>query len=574
MATQFISNVERTNKEELYNNDGPGPGQYNPKLSKKVLPSFTGFNSSETRNLGHQKKSKDDKYSSPPSQIDAGLLMKTGAAVIPFKSKTQRFTDLKAEDEPGPGDYFLKPTISDGKPKKFAKQSAQTEKQISNMNIAKQSRLIVPSIPTKHQSYGYESNNKGLLVLQEPLIPGFDGTKTNGVGPGDYEPHVNYGFASNPAANFSRTTDRHSLMAYENKAAIGPGPGYYNLQTTFSKYDNDNPGNDSDFVLRIAASRKRQTASFESKTNRDGIFAELKYKTGPSPTTYSIPATITAPKPKATNLQFFTSSEERFKDMVPRSMRTHTAPGAYDPRTSDFENLALKIMKQKKIASRSSWAQNIAFAGTEERFHEGKVKVGPGPGAYRPKTEFHDGIAKENSRGGPFGTTSNRFIPPKDTYVTSHTSSMGDLGNGNVGGNSRNIGGLNPAAQVGNRPKFNAVFGSNDRRLMQEKPSDGPPPGAYDTHPSWKVPSSAVMVPSTIVSRKQQSKSPGPGQYNIATSLNKKQPNRKNIMMSSSGRENIVPKFSLSMPGPGTYNATPIYGNFIRPSYNVMLSEQ
>jgi hypothetical protein len=50
---------------------------------------------------------------------------------------------------------------------------------------------------------------------------------------------------------------------------------------------------------------------------------------------------------------------------LPRSMRLTTAPGAYSPVTSDFDQLRLRILKQKKMAVRSGWAQNIAFTSTE-----------------------------------------------------------------------------------------------------------------------------------------------------------------------------------------------------------------
>jgi hypothetical protein len=46
-------------------------------------------------------------------------------------------------------------------------------------------------------------------------------------------------------------------------------------------------------------------------------------------------------------------------------MRLTTAPGAYSPVTSDFDQLRLRILKQKKMAVRSGWAQNIAFTSTE-----------------------------------------------------------------------------------------------------------------------------------------------------------------------------------------------------------------
>lgn len=87
-------------------------------------------------------------------------------------------------------------------------------------------------------------------------------------------------------------------------------------------------------------------------------------------------------------------------------MRLATAPGAYSPVTSDFDQLRLRILKQKKMAVRSGWAQNIAFTSTEGRFqqHTGIGNLdGPPANAYYPKTGIADNLSKPNARGGAFG---------------------------------------------------------------------------------------------------------------------------------------------------------------------------
>ena len=66
------------------------------------------------------------------------------------------------------------------------------------------SQLTAPSIPTRHQSYGYEDAQDGRLVLQEPVRPGFTGVKGDTVGPGDYEPDLNPVLPSVKVANFSK----------------------------------------------------------------------------------------------------------------------------------------------------------------------------------------------------------------------------------------------------------------------------------------------------------------------------------------------------------------------------------
>ena len=85
-------------------------------------------------------------------------------------------------------------------------------------------------------------------------------------------------------------------------------------------------------------------------------------------------------------------------------MRIKTCPGFYNVITSDFDLQRLHILKQKRMASRSGWAQNIAFTSTEKRFGEDKRDIPP-PGAYSPKIGIAENLPKPNPRGGPFGST-------------------------------------------------------------------------------------------------------------------------------------------------------------------------
>lgn len=90
-------------------------------------------------------------------------------------------------------------------------------------------------------------------------------------------------------------------------------------------------------------------------------------------------------------------------------MRIYTAPGMYNPLESDFDKAKLKILKHKKMASRSAWAQNISFAATEPRFHTLDRVVGPAPVAYRPKTDIADHIPGPR-KTGPFGSSEKVII--------------------------------------------------------------------------------------------------------------------------------------------------------------------
>lgn len=62
-----------------------------------------------------------------------------------------------------------------------------------------------------------------------------------------------------------------------------------------------------------------------------------------------------------------------------------------------------------------------------------------------------------------------------------------------------------------------------------------------------------------------------PGQYNLEPKRDKNWHNPKNIMLSSSRRE--VWQKPNAVPGPGEYDVVPLEGGMLRPSHNVLLSD-
>lgn len=90
---------------------------------------------------------------------------------------------------------------------------------------------------------------------------------------------------------------------------------------------------------------------------------------------------------------------------MPRSMRISSAPVSYNAVTSDFDQMRLKILKQKKMASRSGWAQHIAFTSTETRFADAAYDNDvPAPSRYYPRVGLADVAPKANVRAGAFGS--------------------------------------------------------------------------------------------------------------------------------------------------------------------------
>ena len=140
-----------------------------------------------------------------------------------------------------------------------------------------------PSIPTKFQSYGYETDKTGKLSLQEPLYPVYAGKGKDAVGPCEYDPKIDVKFRSAPKANFGKGSERNALDKMNAKMTEAPGPGYYNYQSDFDLPETagSNSYADTNFLMQLNAARKRQSAVFESRTGRDSRMQEIKRKEGP-----------------------------------------------------------------------------------------------------------------------------------------------------------------------------------------------------------------------------------------------------------------------------------------------------
>jgi hypothetical protein len=68
---------------------------------------------------------------------------------------------------------------------------------------------------------------------------------------------------------------------------------------------------------------------------------------------------------------------------------------------------------------------------------------------------------------------------------------------------------LSPNNRGGTRPKFSSNFApSNEERFRPVKTPPGPPPGAYNTNPTWKS-GTILMAPSMVESKKKPDISPG-----------------------------------------------------------------
>jgi len=425
MSTQFISRVERDGPA-IVTHDSFGSAGLRSSSSnmegafKKGLPGFAPFSSNTKRMvvpIGVEE------MPAPGSYNVSQDLAKTSFGIGAMYAKSDRFDKKDSSVDmsiPGPGKYSI-PSIF--KKKKRASLNPQSKNIINNEALIKSlgapTLTTAPSIPTRFQGYGYEHGPDGRLQLQDPLYPVYTGKAHDAVGPCEYDPKTDVKFKSVQKADFTHLAPRESSITA--KAAVAPGPGYYNLQSSFDNNDEGTYYNDTNFIMQLNAARKRQSAIFESKTTRDSFMSDvIKKLEEPGPGQYNIPPVI-QPKTVPAERQNFSFTGERFKDPTPRSLRNTTAPGAYSPMVSDFEQSRMKILKQKKMASHSNWAQHIAFTSTEARFHDMSqtylLEVPPST-TYNIKQGLSDLAPKETyyTKASAFGGKDERFKPQKTNY--------------------------------------------------------------------------------------------------------------------------------------------------------------
>ncbi len=150
-------------------------------------------------------------------------------------------------------------------------------------------------------------------------------------------------------------SQRDSLDKIRSKNCEVPGPGYYNAHSDFDLPDSAGGGssyNDTDFLMQLNAARKRQSAVFESRTQRDAMLGSIdKRSQEPGPGAYNLPSDIRLVS-KPPDKQFFGSSGARFQDVsdtciffvaivchMVMSFAAHTAVHAHQLRPSGHNSV-------------------------------------------------------------------------------------------------------------------------------------------------------------------------------------------------------------------------------------------
>lgn len=114
---------------------------------------------------------------------------------------------------PGPGSYV--------EPNGWVKKSPHFKAPAPSQRVLFVRVPSAPSIPTSHQTFGYEEGDGGVLVMQKPADPIHTGRDGDTVGPGSYDPSPT---GRKKATAWATSKTRRGL---EFKS-LSPGPAAYN----------------------------------------------------------------------------------------------------------------------------------------------------------------------------------------------------------------------------------------------------------------------------------------------------------------------------------------------------------
>lgn len=489
------ANRTSTKEEQPGYSIGPAPGAYDPKLPQKGL-------------------------------YESGLPKKQ----IPFHSSGLRVDPSMGQKNftPGPGWYEIHK-------KEERKKDHLTMGEVMSSTQPLLKSTSAPSIPQKHQSYGYEESHGGRLTRSAPKdgYSWMSGRPGDNAGPGEYE--IAHALVK---ARTAQGKFLGGIRTTGEQAAATPGPGHY---------------------IAKAERSKSVGSSFQSAVSRLNEKAEKRHKEAPGPGSYDWGRPQPTSREERADLQYFNSTTERF-GQDERSATRHIGPGSYAEKT-----------KRLAIAAKP-------FHAGEKRFKENLV-VAPGPGQYEPGEEENSGPTGTfsilaSSGQIAFGGMSKRFqskdlrekYPGPGAYTGAEEEEQ----------NAPRI--LQRKPQI---PSANFKSQTSKAALVERMQKEGqqrPPPGAYNpVHPGdvasfVRLPGAAEGFGSAAPRKTTAgnvSLAPAPGKYDVSMPSGGKKdgtfnrciiegvPQRgkaKSLGFSSNDTRFKAQKPNTMTPGPGGYS--------------------
>jgi hypothetical protein len=530
-----------------------GPGSYSvAKAISRARPSYAPFSSTAGRKIGSTGPASRLVTPGPGEYpITAKRSVQARESSNAFKSRSVRFSKGAGEDladTPGPGAYSQRSQFA----RKFNRGGGGSVGGAMGVGggVAGGAPPVTwvrvpsaPSIPAHNQSFGYEEGKFGELVQQQPPDTGHTGRRGDTVGPGDYQPPSTWKGAQ--STDFGRSTTTRTNLS-ENDT---PGPG---------SYLNPVPEADSLEAAQLQRSPPKMSSNFASRVTRNN--GPSKGPGGaaltPGPGAYTVPSSFKrAGAEQSEDLQFFGSTCKRFDGNARGG--SGPGPGAYSMGSGFRKVTAGQAYGRNNANAYGGGAGGgVGFHSTSTRFSEqemagSKSVNGAGPGSYETHTMYGELKKKVTGRTGVFGSTTKRFMRPlSDDTPGPGEQDAGEevrVHGGGGGGPEADEEGRRRQRPLRGRPQpkqESSAFASGTNRGSYAAATDAPPPGAYDTRPSWATgPKNGKGVLSSGERRFAGAGgkpgiagTPGPGAYTMRSSMRKPKPNRQNVMLSKERR--------------------------------------
>lgn len=581
----FVHRAKRVTAQPSANTPSAvGPGSYyDPSISSpthNLKLSYAPFASSAER--GMEERGDAVNYAPGPGEYTAKNIGKASAPSIThsFVSAVPRFG--KEVDPqlsvPGPGAYRGVDATGWTKRGPARRRDGAPGSRKGGVEWVRVS--APPSIPAPAQSFGYEENASGELVLQTPAAHiGHTGMGVDHVGPGEYLSHAHENpFAQSRKKGFAEwsKTRTHREEESVRRAASLPGPGSYTAP------------------IETEPKRKGKKVSpfFASKVSRlrtaaEGDGPRIGPHAVPGPGTYSASSDFdrVASTFVPEQYQFFGSKTSRVVGGIIAASNPTPGPGTYQMAGS---------LKSGEAAD--PYAPKAAFKSTSHRFAADPQRDVPGPGAYRALTNTSVELSKKIfGRNTSFGTTEQRF----HAEAAKEASANADLGPTSY--SPRHTGAIRQARKplsvfVSATKRFDAASGKsateekqNAERAQQAYASSmasvpigiGSEP-VFGNHSQARAQSSAFAAKQPrfdgrpLVKSQASSPAIGPGTYAPnATNLYRAAPAVSSAFKSIERSAGGVYKKD-QVPGPGTYTkdvTSPNNSSFITRSFNITISD-
>ncbi|KAK3272820.1 hypothetical protein CYMTET_18903 [Cymbomonas tetramitiformis] len=560
----FVSRAQRRTEEGNGSKPPPavGPGAYMGQPQYKTDHGYAPFASTCER--ATQESTTTATYNPGPGSYQrlARANAANNSSINSFASRVGRFHEDKstAQEAPGPGQY--------GDNSTWIKNTHRYVLEQPQRRVTFQRMPTAPSVPARHQSFGYEEGDGGELIMQKAPESGHTGMRSDTVGPAKYSPDHN-SVQTTRKADFSKSRSQRELYSLQNT----PGPGTYTKKT-------ERPGEPSIAENDPITYTGGPTSTFASRVPLKHEVQQDEEREVPGPGSYSDTSQFRQKRVPEAHQFFGSTSMRAYQVDAPRLRAVPTGaktpgPGAYDEKRSSF-------------APQRMGPDAPPFQSTGMRFDLPKQQVAnPGPGTYDEANEISfttDLSKKVVSRNGVFGTTTQRFASTKSS------ASYLFMGNDEAPGPGQYEepeGSPSPSRLK----KTSSVFASTSNRFQKEKANTDPgkpktqseqkvpPPGSYESENYWVDKKSQGMRRSeAFISAAPRFNGkevnpgmaantiPGPGSYEPKKL--EKPPHNRSCFISNSSR---FDRSTSVAPGPGTYANEDPSNAMVKRSFNVTI---